>query len=242
MTRVPGHLGPWVLGGGGVIQGSPDTCIPKQRRVTFSPPAGDPGPPSPPAPLELRLRRLEEELALVKAALADALRRLGLYDQHLPRLLRHLPHGEASTPGFPPTHPRPPPWGPWSGSLGVPPPPPRHLGLRGGGGGSQALTPLPTSPANGAIPEPCLQLDPNGPPLAPPGPPQTISVGTQTEETAPSLEAPGASGDQGTPQEPPPPGSPPCPPAPTPASPEPPAPDSPPAAPSPAPRGARKEL
>ncbi|XP_074915445.1 echinoderm microtubule-associated protein-like 3 isoform X1 [Buteo buteo] len=149
---------------------------------------GDPGPPSPPAPLELRLRRLEEELALVKAALADALRRLGLYDQHLPRLLRHLPH------------------------------------------------------ANGAIPEPCLQLDPNGPPLAPPGPPQTISVGTQTEETAPSPEAPGASGDQGTPQEPPPPGSPPCPPAPTPASPEPPAPDSPPAAPSPAPRGARKEL
>ncbi|KAM9257503.1 LOW QUALITY PROTEIN: echinoderm microtubule-associated protein-like 3 [Morus bassanus] len=152
-------------------------------------PCGDLGPPSPSAPLELRLRRLEEELALVKAALADALRRLGLYDQHLPRLLQQPPHA-----------------------------------------------------ANGAIPEPCLQLDPSGPPPGPPGPPQTVSVGTQTEETPPTPEAPGASGDQGAPQEPPPPGSPPCPPAPAPASPEPPAPDSPPAAPSPAPRGARKEL
>ncbi|XP_054664288.1 echinoderm microtubule-associated protein-like 3 isoform X2 [Grus americana] len=152
-------------------------------------PRGDPGPPGPPTPLELRLRRLEEELALVKAALADALRRLGLYDQHLPRLLRHLPHA-----------------------------------------------------ANGAIPEPCLQLDPDVSLPAPPGPPQTISVGTQTEEMAPNPETPGASRDQGTPQEPPPPGSPPCAPAPAPASPEPLAPDSPPAAPSPAPRGAHKEL
>ncbi|XP_072736914.1 echinoderm microtubule-associated protein-like 3 isoform X1 [Ciconia boyciana] len=152
-------------------------------------PRGDPGPAGPPAPLELRLRRLEEELALVKAALADALRRLGLYDQHLPRLLRHLPHA-----------------------------------------------------ANGAVLEPCLQLDPDGPPPAHPGPHRAVSVGTQTEETAPTPEAPGHSGNQGAPQEPPPPGSPPCPPAPAPASPEPPAPDSPPAAPSPAPRGPRKEL
>ncbi|XP_061300328.1 echinoderm microtubule-associated protein-like 3 isoform X2 [Pezoporus flaviventris] len=150
-------------------------------------PCGSPTvPPCPSAPLEPRLRRLEEELALVRAALADALRRLGLYEQHLPGLLRLLPR------------------------------------------------------ANGAIPEPCLQQDPDG---LPPGPPQTISVGTQTEGTAPMREEePGASVEQGVPQEPPPPGSPPCPPAPAPASPEPPAPDSPTAAPSLAPRGAHKEL
>ncbi|KAM9251657.1 echinoderm microtubule-associated protein-like 3 [Cariama cristata] len=159
-------------------------------------PQGDPAPPNPTTPLELRLRGLEEELRVMKAALADALRRLGLYDQHLPRLLRQLPHA-----------------------------------------------------ANGTVPEPCLQLDPNGPPLAPPdpplnppGPPQVISVGTQTEQTTPTSETSGINGEQGTPQEPPPPGSPPCPPAPTPASPEPPALDSPPAAPSPVPRGAHKEL
>ncbi|XP_061200432.1 echinoderm microtubule-associated protein-like 3 [Neopsephotus bourkii] len=153
-------------------------------------PGGSPAaPPCPSAPLEPRLRRLEEELALVRAALADALRRLGLYEQHLPGLLRLLPRA-----------------------------------------------------ANGAIPEPCPQPDPNGLPLTPPGPPQTITVGTQTE-TAPTLqERPGASAEQGVPQEPPPPGSPPCPPAPTPASPEPPAPDSPTAAPILAPRGAHKEL
>ncbi|XP_074424090.1 echinoderm microtubule-associated protein-like 3 isoform X1 [Larus michahellis] len=152
-------------------------------------PPGEVAPPGPPDPLELRLGRLEEELALVKAALSDALRRLGLYDQHLPRLLRHLPHAP-----------------------------------------------------NGAIPEPCLHLDPDVPPPAPPEPPRAVSVGTQTEETPPTPEAPRAGGDQGTPQEPPPPGSPPCPPGPPPASPEPPTPDSPPTAPSPAPRGAHKEL
>ncbi|XP_033927559.1 echinoderm microtubule-associated protein-like 3 isoform X4 [Melopsittacus undulatus] len=140
-------------------------------------PCGSPSaPPCPPAPLEPRLRRLEEELALVRAALGDALRRLGLCE-------RHLPHA-----------------------------------------------------ANGAIPEPHLQPDPDGLPLTPPAPPRTISVGTQTEEQ------PRASAEQGVPPEPPPPGSPPCPPAPAPASPEPPAPDSPTAVPSLAPRGTHKEL
>ncbi|KAM4880033.1 LOW QUALITY PROTEIN: echinoderm microtubule-associated protein-like 3 [Sylvia borin] len=67
---------------------------------------------------------------------------------------------------------------------------------------------------------------------APPEPPRSISVGTQTEERPP--EPPGSGG---TPPEPPPPGSPPCPPGP-----EPPSPDPPPAPPSPAPRGPRKEL
>lgn len=69
------------------------------------PELGDLAPPGPPSPLEPRLRRLEEELALVKAALGDALRRLGLYEQHLPRLLRHLPHACAGT--APPAAPAP---------------------------------------------------------------------------------------------------------------------------------------
>ncbi|XP_071657661.1 echinoderm microtubule-associated protein-like 3 isoform X2 [Patagioenas fasciata] len=114
-----------------------------------------------------RLRCLEDELALVKAALGDALRRLG----HCERLLQLLPHAP-----------------------------------------------------NGTVPDP------------PDPPPQSISVGTQTEEP------PESGGHRGGPQEPPPPGSPPCPPAPPQSSPEPPGMDSPPTAPSPAPPAPRKEL
>ncbi|CAM4697420.1 echinoderm microtubule-associated protein-like 3 isoform X1 [Lepidochelys kempii] len=42
------------------------------------------------ASLELRLQSQEEELTLVKSALADALRRLSLYDQQIPLLMQQL--------------------------------------------------------------------------------------------------------------------------------------------------------
>lgn len=45
--------------------------------------SGDPGPPA----LERRLRAVEAEVAVLKAALGDALRRIGLWEGR-------LPHGE----------------------------------------------------------------------------------------------------------------------------------------------------
>lgn len=45
--------------------------------------------------LDSRLRNQEEELTLVKSALADALRRLSFYDQQIPLLRRQVLEGEA---------------------------------------------------------------------------------------------------------------------------------------------------
>ncbi|XP_053133647.1 echinoderm microtubule-associated protein-like 3 isoform X2 [Hemicordylus capensis] len=50
------------------------------------------------ATLDSRLRSQEEELTLVKAALADALRRLSLYDQQIPLLKQQLLGANASVP------------------------------------------------------------------------------------------------------------------------------------------------
>lgn len=46
------------------------------------------------ASLDSRLRSQEEELTLLKSALADALRRLSVYDQQIPLLRRQLGEGE----------------------------------------------------------------------------------------------------------------------------------------------------
>ncbi|KAM6032631.1 LOW QUALITY PROTEIN: echinoderm microtubule-associated protein-like 3 [Chlamydotis macqueenii] len=129
---------------------------------------GEPGPPGPPAPLALRLRRLEEELALVKAALGDALRRLGLYEQQLPP----APNGAAPEPCLRPDPSPSPPGPPRAVSVGTQteeaPPTPRTSGASGDGGTPQeppppGSPPCPPAPAP-ASPEPPA---PDSPPSAP---------------------------------------------------------------------------
>ncbi|XP_068779726.1 echinoderm microtubule-associated protein-like 3 isoform X2 [Struthio camelus] len=77
------------------------------------PPCGD-GPPAPQplAGLERRLRAQEQELTLVKAALADALRRLGLCERHLPPPPAAVPDPAVGRPPSPPSPSAGPPRGP----------------------------------------------------------------------------------------------------------------------------------
>ncbi|XP_059574400.1 echinoderm microtubule-associated protein-like 3 [Alligator mississippiensis] len=124
------------------------------------------------AGLEQRLRRQEQELELVKAALADALRRLGLHDRQIPRLAHSLPPENGA--GLDPwPHPTPGP-----GSPPAPRSPPVSTGtqteesaLQGEAGG-WATPPGP----------------PRSPPPSPEEPPQpgTPSGGSSSSSAAPS--------------------------------------------------------
>eukprot|EP00076_Gallus_gallus_P035922 XP_025001460.1 echinoderm microtubule-associated protein-like 3 isoform X1 [Gallus gallus] len=75
--------------------------------------SGDPGPPA----LERRLRAVEAEVAVLKAALGDALRRIGLWEGRLPHANGAIP--DPFTPPDPTGTPPPPPRRPPSISVGT---------------------------------------------------------------------------------------------------------------------------
>lgn len=145
------------------------------------PERGDPAPPGPPSPLEPRLRRLEEELALVKAALGDALRRLGLYEQHLPRLLRHLPHanGAIPEPFVPPAAAGPPP---------APPCRPHGVSV-----GTQTDEGSPVAPGGGGDRGGPQEPPPPGSPPCPPAP-SPASPEPPAPESPPAAPSPAPQG------------------------------------------------
>uniref|UniRef100_A0A674JAF8 EMAP like 3 n=1 Tax=Terrapene triunguis TaxID=2587831 RepID=A0A674JAF8_9SAUR len=143
------------------------------------------------ASLELRLQSQEEELTLVKSALADALRRLSLYDQQIPLLTQQLLAGTAPPtsltrprPGSalarrqhpPPTCSRAP--AAWrSRDTPTPPPHPEPVPRAGNSPPLPAVIPAGNSPPH-AHPAPHGDPSGNSPLPCTPCPPQRSLLGT----------------------------------------------------------------
>ncbi|XP_062454807.1 echinoderm microtubule-associated protein-like 3 isoform X2 [Rhea pennata] len=142
--------------------------------------------PEPLAALERRLQAQEQELTLVKAALADALRRLGLCERHLPPPLPPAGAPEPRAGPDPDTDPDPDP----DPAMGhAPPPPPLGSGPSAGPPISVATqTEPPEVPGGGGSQGgPAEPVPPGSPPCPPPASPEPpAEAGSTGASAAPS--------------------------------------------------------